>query len=159
MDLLTILFAIFSTLLAISTFVTGQIFQLRTVNLHKFHDHCLTFFSLHQQGQEEAEKIYAERISGYETNADNAWRAFWISLGGTAIFLLGWLASTICWLCQVWTCYALYPIILAVVGIGVLGLSVGSVLHFHREYLKENPGADDDIKKVLLEKYGIKLNN
>ena len=150
MDLSVILLALFSTLLAVSTFITGQLFQLRTVNLYASDNYSLAFFALHEEeSQRRSARQYADKIKGHKKTIELTGRAFWVSLGGTAIILLGWLASAICLLFPVWTWYASYAIILALLGIGLSGLSVCCVVVYHKKYLLTNPGPDDMITDAL----------
>lgn len=92
------LFVIYSTLLAISTFVAGHFWRLRSMYVHEFRSHDLNFFSHSLQAQKDSihRKIAEEYLKvseDYRKTARcrnySAACAFWSVL----LYLIGWILA------------------------------------------------------------------
>jgi len=100
---LVIWLAIYSTLLAISTFIAGFVWQLRTVNYHQYVDYsmsCYTHFTKKQDHKKPDHKEIAARhcklSDDYKASAENAINSFFCAFASVVLLAIGWCSIVVC---------------------------------------------------------------
>lgn len=99
----TMWLAIYSTLLAISTFVAGHFWQLRTVNYHQCINYHMSLLSCERQTDKiEIALLHRKRFDTYKVMTERSQCATMYAALSVVLFAIGWLLVLLDWMsfCQ-----------------------------------------------------------
>jgi amino acid transporter len=146
--------AIFSTLLAITTFILGFLWQLRTINYHQYITHYLNFLSCYENKMDKSASQYLAHFETYKDNANSSKNAFVIALISCVIFGFAWLSIVIIEIIAVFrngfciTVNMVY-IILSIAALVILFIAIYIAIHPHRKNLFNVIEPPDDVKNAV----------
>lgn len=148
--------AIFSTLIAISTFTTGLLWHLRTVNFHQYVTHYMNFYSHHKEEPQDTRNVASEYLAlsdSYKHSAENAFISSALALLSTLLLGVGWLSTVLCFvkLERVCECFLISSLILSSIAVLLLIISILNVAIYHRKYLFKTPELSNNINEAICE--------